>query len=336
MTRPLLALCCLAASATCGPRPTGGLPMNAPALDGGSEDGGASADGGVLTGGLDCRPCDAWLPIELMGPIPMDLQELSGLSASAAMPGVFYAHNDSGDSARIFAFGETGQLLAELKLPGAGAIDWEDMALGPCEGGGSCLFLGDIGDNLRRRSTYVVYRAREPNLMQVVTGSTMPPVNLDLTFDRLAFSYPNGEAHNAEALLSHPRTGDLYVVTKETVGSKSRVYRFPRPFTPNDTVTLVEVGPASVPAQGDSLVTAADISPCGDSLLVRMYNRNVELRAAPDAGFESAFRAEPIEVPTAVDEPQGEAITWGSNAQSFFTASEMSGQLLHRVRCARQ
>jgi hypothetical protein len=66
-----------------------------------------------------------------------------------------------------------------------------------------------------------------------------------------------------------------------------------------------------------------------------MYNRNVVLRATGDAGFETAFTAAPLDVPTAIDEPQGEAIAWGADGQSFFTASEMTGQSLHRVQCAR-
>lgn len=333
MTRFVLVLAILA-SATCGPRVTPLIDLPKPGPDAGMDDDGGLNDAGV-TAGLDCRPCDTWGPVQILAPVPMDLVELSGLAASAAMPGVFYAHNDSGDTARLFAFGMTGILLAELRLPGASATDWEDMALGPCEGGGSCLFLADIGDNLRVRGNYVIYRSREPDLRAVQSGAMQAPVRMDLTFDRLPFVYPNGQRHNAETLLSHPVTGDLYIVTKEPGGAQSGVFRFPRPFTPGTTVTLIDLGEATVPAPGDSLVTGGDISPCGDAVILRMYNRNAVLRAAPDAGFESAFTAMPLDAPTPIDEPQGEAIVWGLDGQSYFSASEGSGQSLHGVRCAR-
>jgi hypothetical protein len=331
MTRSLLLLS-LAVSATCSPKPDP-WPMPMPELDAGTLE-----DGGAMPVTMDCSQCRQWSGVEIMGPLPLELTELSGLAASAVMPGVFYGHNDSGDSARFFSFALNGQLLAELTLPGAGATDWEDMALGPCEptpDGGTCLFLADIGDNLRQRPSYDVYRVREPDLTGVASGQVQPPIQQSLTFDRLSFIYPNSQRHNAETLLSHPLTGDLYILTKETSGTPGSVFKFPRPLTPNVMMTLIDLGPASVPQSTDSLVTGGDISPCGNSVLVRMYNRIVELRAGPDAGFESAFRAAPRETPMAIDEPQGEAIVWDPNGQGYFTASEFSGQSLHRVRCVR-
>ncbi|MBL8957229.1 MAG: hypothetical protein JNK82_41025 [Myxococcaceae bacterium] len=317
----------IAASATCGPRPAT-MPWEVQHFDAGTADGGAPVS---LV--ADCTPCETWGAVEIRGPLPSQLDELSGLAASAAHPGVIYAHNDSGDSPRLFALDTFGRLLAELKLSGAQAIDWEDMALGPCDSDARapCLFLADIGDNLRRRGTYTVYRAREPALP---IGADQTP-ELNLPFDRLPFIYPNGERNNAETLLSHPATGALYVVSKGIAGQPSRVFRFPTPLTPDVTVTLVEVGPLSVPEPTDILVTGGDIHPCGTSLLVRMYNRAVELREVPDAGFETTFTTRARDVPTAIDEPQGEAITWGPDGQSYFTASEHTGQSLHRVQCVR-
>ena len=49
--------------------------------------------------------------------------ELSGLAASRAHPGVFYAHNDSGDSPRFFAFDGSGATIGEFVLQGIAAVD---------------------------------------------------------------------------------------------------------------------------------------------------------------------------------------------------------------------
>src|SRR5215218_3190707 len=80
--------------------------------------------------------------------------EISGLVASPAQPGVLWAHNDSGDRARIFALRSDGSLIASLDVPGAEATDWEDIAVGP----GGDLLLGDIGDNQSVRKDIDIYR----------------------------------------------------------------------------------------------------------------------------------------------------------------------------------
>ncbi|MBK7858863.1 MAG: hypothetical protein IPJ65_09645 [Archangiaceae bacterium] len=332
MTRFAFVLSLAVVSATCGPKPDM-MPIDMQPPDAGVDDAGMP-----MVTGPDCRPCDSWGGVEAMGPLASPLDELSGLASSTVFPGVIYAHNDSGDSARFFALDITGFELGELTLTGPSAIDWEDIARGPCDqtaDAGSCVFLADIGDNNARRPGYTIYRVKEPTLSAVLSGMAVAPITLDLAFDALPFVYPNGTPHNAEAFLAHPQTGDLYLISKEGLGVKSHVYKFPQPLTPGVTATLVDLGEASFPKSTDSLVTAGDIHPCGRSLLVRMYNRVVELRAAPDAGFESAFTAEPLEAPSSPDEPQGEAVTWGVDGQSYFTASEQTGQAMHRVRCAR-
>ena len=74
------------------------------------------------------------------------LVETSGLAASRVHPNVLYAHNDSGDSARIFVVGTNGAAQGVVSVTGAPAVDWEDIAVGKCPSG-SCVFVGDIGDN---------------------------------------------------------------------------------------------------------------------------------------------------------------------------------------------
>src|SRR5262245_54001674 len=68
------------------------------------------------------------------------LIELSGLAASADHAGAFYAHNDSGDTARFFALDAMGADLGVYTLEAGVADDIEDIARGPC-GAGSCLFI---------------------------------------------------------------------------------------------------------------------------------------------------------------------------------------------------
>ena len=104
-------------------------------------DAGADGAGDAADTGVGCNACSAYTAPSVSGNVANALvTELSGIAASRAHPGVFYAHNDSGDSARFFAFDASGNTIGEFVLQGITAVDWEDMALGPCPAG-SCLFL---------------------------------------------------------------------------------------------------------------------------------------------------------------------------------------------------
>ena len=76
--------------------------------------------------------------------------EASGIAASWRVNGVWWVHNDSGDSARVFAIGSDGRDLGEFALSGATAVDWEDIVAGPGPAFAvSYLYLADIGDNAK-------------------------------------------------------------------------------------------------------------------------------------------------------------------------------------------
>ena len=65
--------------------------------------------------------CPAFDQPELTGSVDnSDLGEASGLVHIASNEG-FWAHNDSGDQARLFAFDRSGKDLGQLILEGVGA-----------------------------------------------------------------------------------------------------------------------------------------------------------------------------------------------------------------------
>jgi len=252
-----------------------------------------------------------------------DLAELSGIAESRAQPGVYFVHNDSGDTARFFSMDGNATLRGTYVLRGASAVDWEDIAVGPCPTG-QCVFLGDIGDNDRVRSGYAVYRVSQP-----VVGPG-PAARHEVTWERFSFVYPDG-AHNAESLAVRPDTGDVYVITKVSTGS-SEVYRFPQPMVTDGVATLVRVGALALPGGGDALVTAADIHPCARRLLVRTYTRLWEFSVGEGAPWEDIFRATAQRV-AVFNETQGEAVGWHSDGRGYVTISEGRAQGLHDARC---
>jgi hypothetical protein len=247
-----------------------------------------------------CSACSAWGTPVAEGPSPAILPELSGLAASHLHPGLLYAHNDSGDSARFFALTEQAHVNAEIHLTGATATDWEDISVGPCPSGW-CVYIGDTGDNKVDRSNYVIYRVAEPATL--ATDGSITTVS----YQSFPFEYPNGEHHNAETLLVHPITGQVFIVIKES-GIPATVYEMPLPLMADTKVTLTVAGSLAIPP-AEGVVTDGSFHPCGDRLLIRTTSAT------------GLFGAKPVMVPVAV-EPQGEGITYALDGRRYFTSSE--------------
>lgn len=178
-----------------------------------------------------------------------EIVESSGLARSGLPRPVLFTHNDSGDTARVFAVGAGGRTRGELGLRGVRPVDWEDIASGP----GRSLWIGDIGDNGRDRRTITVHRVLEPRRLSI--RWTTPRSY------RLA--YPDG-AHDAEALLVRPRTGRIFVVTKR--GSGAGIYRAPKRLSTERVNRLTWV--RSAPAE----VTAGSFAPRGGYFVLGTYD----------------------------------------------------------------
>src|SRR5687768_3436662 len=89
-----------------------------------------------------------------------ELPEASGVAISRRVPGRLWAHNDSG-RALLVALDARGAIKGQVQIAGITIDDWEALAVGPCPAG-SCLYVGDIGDNNGKRKRITVHRAAEP------------------------------------------------------------------------------------------------------------------------------------------------------------------------------
>ncbi|MFD7045802.1 hypothetical protein [Rhodococcus jostii] len=249
------------------------------------------------------------------------LNEISAITAGVRNPGLYWVHNDSGDSARIFALDQDGAVKHTYSLAGAGAQDWEDIAIGGGPvAGRSYLYVGDIGDNARQRREVVVYRVPEPT----VTGSGTETLK---DVDVLRLQYPDG-AHNAEAMLVDPLTGELVIIEKTENGGPARVYRAPAGLVAGSVTTLDLVTTLTVPAGSSNLVTGADVSADGRELAVRTYGGVLLWHRDLTSSLWGAWSSPPCSGPQP-EESQGEAIAFYPDGRGYVTVGEGAHQYLH-------
>ena len=260
--------------------------------------------------------------------------ESSGVAVSRARPGILWTHNDSGDGPYLYATDLRGSDLGFLLVPGAAAIDWEDMTLGPCPTrAGSCVYLGDTGDNAEARPFVTVYAVPEPEPPSGpgdTLRTTAAPAVLQLR-------YPDG-AHDVEAIYVSPQGGALYFVSKGRSG-RIGLYRVARSgwkVPPEGVVTAEHVQVIDIlpdPGAG-RWVTGAGISPDGRLVAIRTYGE-IYLYQADSAGRLTRARARPCNL-DGIDEPGGgEAIDFLDDSVLVLTseARPRRAGTLHRVAC---
>ena len=263
------------------------------------------------------------------------LLEASGLVASRAHPGLFYTHND-GDDARVFVVDEGGVVRATWAPSGVTTRDLEDIAIGPASGGGDAIYLADIGDNPARtgdgtpRDDVAVIRVPEP---ADPVAATAPVAGAET----LRLQYPD-RPHDAEALIVVPGSGDLIIITKEDDG-RSRVFQAAAgldglPFG-GEPLTLDLLGEIQIDeaiGAPSRLVTAADVAPSGDGILVRTYFALLRYSRPPGRTLPEALFTAPELLP--VDfEPQGEAVATLAGEDGYATVSEGLNPSLFVHRC---
>lgn len=241
------------------------------------------------------------------------LNEVSGMAVSQAREGVRWLHNDSGDAARVFAIDGAGQLVQEVRVDGARAIDWEDMAVGPGRGGEPSVYVADIGDNLMLRRSVQLYRFAEP-----AAGLT------STTAERIELRYPDGRARNAETVLVDPRSGDVVVVTK-VAGGRSELFRASKDAVDSGRVTLEAAGVIEVAG----LATGGAVSADGSRIAVRTYEQLRVWERAPGESLAAALLKAPS-VTVSAPGPQSEAITFSEDGRSVLSVSEGVGQPIYR------
>ncbi len=257
------------------------------------------------------------------------LKESSGLVASRSTPGLFWTHNDSGDGPFIYGFDSRGGRKGVWRVTGASARDWEDIAAGPGpQRNQNYLYIGDIGDNQERRSEIIVYRVPEPMITSADSSSTKTKPRLTESAEAIRLRYPDGK-HDAEALMVHPVTGSVFIVTKVAFANPS-VYEAPGPVSSERPITLKRLGELNIPSLLGGIITGGDISPDGRRVALCDYMQGYEIVLPNGAAFNTIWN-QPLKPIDLGQRKQGEAIAYRLDGKALLVTSEGSPAPLIQV-----
>jgi hypothetical protein len=230
-------------------------------------------------------------PLEPLGRFDLrSLPEASGIVKSRRHPGIYWVHNDSGNSPSLFAVRRSGAIVREFRL-NVPNVDWEDIAVDDQ----GHLYVGDIGNNGGWLAVRGVYRIDEPNPGRPATEPLRVQAS---TFYRFA----HGDRFDAEGLVYDPNSGSAVIIAKRFDGREAELFAISfqpaapllRPATPRRIGTL----PRFVePVTGASLSDDGRLLAACSSAVTRVYGRG------RDRSWE--FQAEVRYAPSSV-----EGITW--------------------------
>ena len=249
------------------------------------------------------------------------IDESSGIAASRTNPGIYWTHNDSGDGPLVYAFDATGESRGVFRVAGAQARDWEDMAIGPGpERGQSYLYLGDIGDNDKVRTEIVVYRVAEPKLTPADKTSTKARPKASAAADTIRLRYPDGK-FDAETLLVHPVTGNLYIITKAMLAN-AVVYEAAAPLVSGQVTTLKRIAEIKVPSLLGGALTGGSISPDGHRVALCDYLQGYEVVLPRSSKNFNDVWKQKITGFNLGQREQGESITYRADGKALLATSE--------------
>jgi hypothetical protein len=300
---------------------------------------------GALSSAASAGPCIQRRAPERIGTLDIAmLREASGLAASRAFPGRLYLNNDSGDGPYFYVMESQGGATARVAVSGFAARDAEGIAIGPCPGSASCVWLGDIGDNARARETVTFVAVSE--------SEAFPAEALPARI--VAARYPDG-AHDAEAFAFHPN-GDLYLITKTMqvaarTSGPAGVYRLPAAALASGdggVLTFERVGSIDLPALiaevfPNQVATGMDISADGARVAILTYRNLLEWNEDLSDGIEPGSGLRPgsdYTLTPLAPLPQAEALAYLPDDTGVVYTSEVSGPAteapLYRQACARR
>ena len=273
------------------------------------------------------------------------LDEISGAVKSQVYRDVYWIHNDSGDSARVFAVRANGEIVVppfdahkysigmkeepgpkegekkpffpgvEIKM--AANVDWEDITTD-----GTNLYLADTGNNGNARRDLGIYMVPEPN-PEATTMTT--------ALKRIPVHFPEQSAYPGDSQKGHKWHYDaeaiywwrkkLYLLTKWRVAGKIRdpevgsaLYRLDSEHTDRSN----ELTKVAATTQITGWVTGAGVSPDSNRVAVLCGSPEPAVFVYPAA---EVLQTTPIRISFSPGADKVESIAWIDN-QNLMLISE--------------
>ena len=192
-----------------------------------------------------------------------EISEMSGIARSVKNPNTYWVHNDSGDSARIFAISKSGATVGDPKgyqIEGAANLDWEDVAVD-----GDTIYIADTGNNLNFRKELTVYSVKD----FAVKGKPGKTTTYRIAWPDQTEFPPSGD-WNFDCEAFAVRKGTMYFVTKWRAANHkgpalgASLYRLKNP----SASKLNKPEKLDTKFKMDGWVTACDLSADGKKLAV--------------------------------------------------------------------
>ncbi|MFU7559315.1 hypothetical protein [Stieleria sp. JC731] len=271
----------------------------------------------------------AWEPAEAItsGSAPLQLHdnqvnESSGLAFSLRNPHCVWTHNDSGDSARLFAFDEKGKACGRATLKHAGAQDWEDMAA--FDDDGPKLLIADVGDNDNRRDSVSLYLLDEPDPQ---SDSKVTP------YLRIKVSYANG-SQNCESITVDVSNRKIYLLGKSAFVATFHEIPLPEPKLNTEadgdglpTIRLETKAIRNIPIP---MATGMALNPTTGDLWICSYLNGYQVKKSSGADLFTRLG----QMPTIVELPklkQIEAIAVDDSGR-IWVSTEGQPAMIQRIR----
>ncbi|WP_221032799.1 hypothetical protein [Actomonas aquatica] len=259
-----------------------------------------------------------------------NLAEVSGIAPSRREPGVYWVHNDSGDTPRIFALNAQGQRLGTVELAGATAIDWEDIASFTYQGQ-AWLLIADVGDNYGRRDDLRFYFLPEPD-PTTLRPDTLTVVRPTHTWN---VAFADG-ARDCEGVTVSPATGEVLLISKRTEppvlytlplhfdATPSTARHVARRVTPLPGIAAPTTLERALPGrlgQFRSQVTAFDLCADGTCAAVLTYGNIWIYQRQPGETWTDTFTRDPARIPIS-GLTQAEAICFEADNHDLIVTTE--------------
>ncbi|GAA1350251.1 WD40 repeat domain-containing protein [Streptomyces beijiangensis] len=237
------------------------------------------------------------------------IKESSGLAASRLHPGVYWTHNDSDDGPYVYAVdSKTGQTVATVTMKGVGSPrDVEAISIGP----DGDIYVGDIGDNLDGTWDHVwIYRFPEPKQLKDET----------VRATQYVVKYADGP-RNAEAMMVQPKTGRVYIASKNE--ESGGLYVGPKHLSPTGVNVFRRIDDVG-------WVTDGAFSPDGSRLALRGYFSAGEYdwKASAHGGEGGLGEKHSVNAPW---QGQAESVTYTADGSALMFGSEGSDSDVVRV-----